>query len=237
MAGLWCVDCSLSGGETPLLLHILLLSFLPPTQALSCEYPQSRKWDGMKQQFCKVISFSLPALWRVWQGEVRGNALLIAPRSLLRILNLLENAGEESPGWMVKVGEGSLKGEKPTLLGQNVNMNFCINKQIDMNNLVQWRLLFWSWMGKLQQHLRNSPQWLPLWPGHAPEWWALPPLKPMHSQLTLFKMIFRVLFIFISNEVPSFPAVLLQSLMLSECVHMVLECVIWPWLVFGEPVK
>jgi hypothetical protein len=43
---------------------------------------------------------------------------------------------------MVKVGEGSLKGEKPTLLGQNVNMNFCINKQIDMNNLVQWRLLF-----------------------------------------------------------------------------------------------
>jgi hypothetical protein len=52
----------------------------------------------MKQQFCKVISFSLPALWRVWQGEVRGNALLIAPRSLLRILNLLENAGEESPG-------------------------------------------------------------------------------------------------------------------------------------------
>lgn len=49
----------------------------------------------MRQQFCKVVFFL--CLLSGKSGKVRGNAMLIAPQSLLRNLSLLENAGEEAP--------------------------------------------------------------------------------------------------------------------------------------------
>lgn len=186
-----------TGSPTP---H--LTSFLPafyPGSFLWILSEQEIKWHETAILQSGLFSFacSLESLAR-W-GERICN--VDCSQSLLRNLSLLENAGEEASSWMIKAGKGFLKGENPTVLFWNVNISLCINKQIDMNNLVQWCHLFWSWVGRLQQHSTNGLQWLPLWPGHALEWWALPLLKPMHSQLTLFKMIFRMLFICIPNEV------------------------------------